>query len=260
VALGEFPNLFLLAGLVLVVATLYASVGHGGASGYLAVMSFFSFSPAAMASTALILNILVAGLAWRTYARAGHFQWGLTWPFLLASVPAAFLGGLLPVTEGLYRLVLAAILAFITLRLWLPNKTLNAGEDHPLLPSSSNMIRTAIPMGAGIGLVSGMIGVGGGIFLSPLLLLLRWGSFKTIAATSALFIVANAAFGLLGRVARHDVVLIPHLWILLGCGVLGCLLGARMGAYHLPLPALRRLLGLVLVIAATKLILTFQGP
>lgn len=258
-ALSEFPDLFLLAGLVFAVATLYASVGHGGASGYLAVMSFFSFSPAAMASTALILNILVAGLAWHTYARAGHFQWGLTWPFLLASVPAAFLGGLLPVAEGIYRLVLAAILAFIAIRLWLPNNPLNTGAETPSpLPNASKMIRTAIPMGAGIGFVSGMIGVGGGIFLSPLLLLLRWGSFKAIAATSALFIVANAAFGLLGRVARHDVVLIPNIWILLVCGMLGCFIGARLGAHHLPILALRRLLGLVLLIATAKLVLTFQ--
>ena len=174
---AEPALLALLLGLIFFVAVAYSSVGHGGASGYLAVLSFFGLAPAAMAPSALCLNLLVAGTSFTSYWRAGHFAFRLLWPFLLTSIPFAFLGGLTPVSPRTYLVLLAVVLIFAAYRLLVvvpPSQE----ESFIRVPS----LAVALPVGAGIGFLSGIIGVGGGIFLSPLLILLKWADAKRTAA------------------------------------------------------------------------------
>ncbi len=240
---------WLLALLVALVAFLYASVGHGGASGYLAVLSFFAFSREEMASTALILNILVAGLAFVFYARAGHFSWKHTWPFLITSIPCAFWGGLMHVDARMYYLLLALALLVAAFRmLGQSGALLDRGDERPL------RLAWALPVGAVVGLVSGIVGVGGGIFLSPLMLLCRWADVKRTSATAALLIVVNAAAGLLGRFSRGGLEVSDILPLLLA-GFAGGILGAYFGANRFSSPVLRFMLAMVLMVAAFKLVI-----
>lgn len=239
--------------LMLIVAFLYASVGHGGASGYLAVLSFFGFSHPEMASTALMLNILVAGLSFYAYFKGGHFSWRLTWPFIITSIPMAYVGGLVKLSPHAYSLLLAFTLLFAAFRLAMAPKTRNADHEVLTMPTQVPLI-VSLPVGAAIGLLSGMVGVGGGIFLSPLILLMGWADVKPTSATSALFIVVNAMAGLLGRFSRHGLVVGNLLPLLLVCA-LGGWLGAYLGANRFSSLALRRLLSVVLLIAAIKLLL-----
>jgi len=240
--------LALLLALIFFVAVAYSSVGHGGASGYLAVVSFFGVAPAAMAPSALLLNLLVAGLAFLSYWRAGHFVPRLLWPFLITSIPCAFLGGLLGVSPRIYLLLLGAALIFAALRLVaaVPAKS----EESLLRPPP---LGAALPTGAGIGLLSGMVGVGGGIFLSPLMILLRWADAKRTAAASAAFIWINSAAGLYGHLARERVDWSGLVW-LVGAAFAGGLAGSWLGARRLPGLWLRRILALVLLTAAVKLL------
>lgn len=248
----DSPALFSLTALVFCVAMLYASVGHGGASGYLAVLSFFAVPKEEMATTALVLNVLVAGIAWGSYARAGHFSWKLTWPFLAASVPMAFLGGLLPISDMSYFLLLAGVLVWAAWRLWgTPAK--DAEADNICQPPH---LQVTLPVAGGVGFLSGMVGVGGGIFLSPLMLLMRWATVKQTAATSACFIVVNSLAGLGGRALREGLAL-GNLWPLLIAGGIGSILGSFYGAHRMSGVALRRLLAVVLLIAAFKMVLKY---
>lgn len=248
--------------LIFIVAFLYASVGHGGASGYLAVLSFFGFSRSEMASTALILNVLVAGLSFYAYAKSGHFSWRLTWPFILVSIPAAFLGGMLKLSPHSYAMLLAFTLLFAAFRLaWTPNAPKKKSDgsldlDQQLPETRPVSLKTSLPVGGGIGLLSGMVGVGGGIFLSPVMLLMRWANVKQTSATAALFIVVNALSGLLGRYVSHRIV-VGNMLPLLLAAALGGWLGAYLGATRFSSQSLRRLLAFVLLIAAFKLIVVF---
>ena len=240
----------LLLALVFLVAVAYSSVGHGGASGYLAMLSFFGLAPAVMAPSALCLNLLVAGLSFLYYQRAGHFVFRLLWPFLLASIPAAFLGGLTAVSARLYMGLLAAVLLFAASRLLLvvpPKK-----EEYFVKPPR---IWVALPVGAGIGFLSGVIGVGGGIFLSPLLILLKWADAKRTAAASAAFIWINSAAALYGHLSRTSVDWSALAW-LIGAAFLGGLLGSWLGATRFRGLWLCRILGLVLLVATVKLLRT----
>lgn len=256
------PETAWLALLIFIVAFLYASVGHGGASGYLAVLSFFGFSRPEMASTALILNILVAGLSFYAYFRSGHFSARLTFPFIIASIPAAFVGGLLKLPPHAYSVLLALTLLFAAFRLsWTPNapRKLPDGSldlNQPLPETKPVSLKIGLPVGGGIGLLSGMVGVGGGIFLSPVMLLMRWADVKHTSATAALFIVVNAASGLLGRFVSHGIV-IGNLVPLLLAAAAGGWLGAYLGATRFSSITLRRLLAFVLVLAAFKLLVLF---
>ncbi len=252
------PDTALIALLVFVVAFLYASVGHGGASGYLAVLSFFGFSRPEMVSTALILNILVAGLSFYAYFRSRHFSWALTWPFMLASIPAAFVGGLMKIPPHAYSLLLALTLLFAAIRLsWSPGKPTEDTLGQDALSQGRKVPFTAsLPAGAGIGLLSGMVGVGGGIFLSPLMLLMRWADVRKTSATAALFIVVNAISGLLGRFVSHNLV-VGNLLPLLAAAAVGGWLGAYLGATRFSSLTLRRLLAFVLLLAAFKLVVVF---
>jgi len=236
--------LYLLAALFLI-AALYGTVGHGGASGYLAVMALASIAPAVMKPTALTLNLAVSLIGTVLFFRAGHFAWRLFWPFALTSIPFAFLGGRLDVPIHVFKILLA--LAFSALRLLLP------------APKSDNLRPAPLPLvflfGALMGLASGLIGVGGGIFLTPLLLLLRWSHAKTAAAVSAPFIFVNSAAGLAGHSASlHH---LPSAWPLLALVVIvGGFIGARWGSRSARLTQLRPVLAAVLGIAALKLVFT----
>jgi uncharacterized membrane protein YfcA len=234
--------------LIFLVAVVYASVGHGGASGYLAIAAVLGFEPAQMASSALLLNVLVAGLAVLAFRGAGHLSWPLTWPFLVTSIPAAAVGGWLPIARHAYHGVLAVALTLAAARLWL-GPARNARVTRA--PSGT----VALPVGAGLGLLSGIVGVGGGVFLSPLLLLCRWADAKRTAATSAVFILCNSLAGLAGRMTagRFEVGAMLPL-VVAACA--GGLIGSRVGANHLPNPWLCRVLGVVLAIAALKLMVT----
>lgn len=231
------------------IALVYASVGHGGASGYLAALSLMGLHPDEMAATALTLNLVIAGVALVSFSRAGHLVGRLTWPFLITSVPAAFVGGAVPLPVRLYAVLLAVALGIAAYRLVieLPGHT----EAEVAMPR----VAVAMPAGAGIGWLSGAIGVGGGIFLSPLLLLLRWATPQQAAAASSVFILLNSAAGLGGRAARSGLDYAASLPLLVAA-LLGGLLGARLGANHFSGKTLRRLLAVVLLVAAVKLLVT----
>lgn len=244
----DSAGLALLALAIFAVALLYSSVGHGGASGYLAVMVLFGLAPTALKPTALLLNILVAGIAVTAFARAGHFRWRLFWPFAAASIPASFVGGAMTLSPDFYRPLLGGILLFSAVRLLMRQK-IGAGQASRDVP-----VTAAILIGALLGLLSGLTGVGGGIFLSPLLLFFGWAGVRETAATSALFIVANSAAGLLGHLGSLQAVP-PFAPLLAAVAVIGGLSGAALGSRRLPSIVILRLLALVLTIAGVKLIL-----
>lgn len=233
--------------LIFLVALAYSSVGHGGASGYLAVLALFGFAPKDMASSALALNLLVAGTSFFAYWRSGHFSLKLFWPFALASIPMAALGGLLDIPPQIYAGLLMVSLIFAASRLALAR--LKKGEIEVSRPPS---LRLALPIGAGIGLLSGVVGIGGGIFLSPLLILMKWSDAKQTAAVSAAFIWVNSAAGLYGHMARKSLNG-PELWTLVLVAFLGGLIGSQWGSRQFSHLTLRRILAGVLTIAAVKM-------
>lgn len=239
-----------ISALFLVIAFLYSSVGHGGASGYLAVLSFFVIAPAEMSSTSLLLNIVVAGIAFVTYVRAGHFSFRLTVPFLLASIPLAFVGGLLKVSPGVYMILLAVALIIAAFRLILHIDSAGPREVPGPPPAA-----IALPAGGAIGLLSGIVGIGGGIFLSPLMLLMRWADPKRTSATSACFILVNSFAGI---AARHleGTFSVGRFLPFAATAIIGGFLGSRFGALKFSNLMLRRLLAVVLLIAAVKLLWT----
>jgi uncharacterized membrane protein YfcA len=231
--------------LIFLIATLYASAGFGGASGYLTGMSFFEIPVYVMASTALVLNILVSSIAFTSYTRRGHLRPRLLVPFLVTSVPAAFIGGYIHISEQTYYIVLYSVLTYLAIRMvFFRSPTETVGwSPHPL------PLWVALISGAGIGLLSGMIGIGGGIFLSPLILLAQWGNSKQAAASAGGFIAINSMSGLIGRLANGTLSFGNFgLW-LLPAGLLGALLGSWLGAGKLSSTGVRRTLGVVLSIA-----------
>lgn len=231
-----------------VVAFLYAAVGHGGASGYLALMAFFSFAPDFMRPTALLLNLAVSLIAFIQYYRQGHFDWQLFWPFALASVPAAFLGGMIEVDADVYKKVLGVLLLFSVIRL-LDFRIRNNKENvHPQL-----LISLAI--GAAIGFLSGLIGIGGGIILSPVILLLHWADMKKTAAVSALFIFVNSLAGLAGLWTKGFQLEMQTVWMLL-IAFAGGAIGSYFGAGYFENIKLKWILATVLLIASVKLMMT----
>jgi len=230
---------------VLLVAFLYSSVGHAGASGYIAVMSLFNLAPAAIKPTALLLNILVASIGAWQFWRAGHFSWRLFWPFALLSIPLAFVGGWLNLPAHAFKVTVGLVLWFSAIRF-----LLNPSTDEVLREPSRP---AALSLGAGLGLLSGLTGTGGGIFLTPLLLLMRWAKTRTAAAVSALFILVNSAAGLLGNLASTRQM--PPVALTLAAAVLiGGSAGSYFGSRHFPHTVIKRLLAVVLLIAGAKLI------
>lgn len=249
----------LLSVLIFAVAMLYSTVGHAGASGYLAAMALLGIAPSIMQPTSLALNIVVASIAAVQFARAGHFRWALFWPFAVAAAPAAYLGGLAPVPAGVFRGLVGAALVFsawwMARRAAVEGVSINADGSEPAAPS----VAVSLLIGAAIGFLSGLSGTGGGIFLSPLLLLRGWASVKRTAATSAGFILVNSVAGLAGLLGR-DGSLPPELlrygWAWALAAVAGGVVGSSLGAWRLRTPALCRLLAVVLLIAGVKLLAT----
>jgi uncharacterized membrane protein YfcA len=234
-----------LAALVLLAATLYSSVGHAGASGYLAAMALYGVTPAAMRPTALVLNVLVASIGTVRFASAGHTPWRLLSRLLLGSIPAAFVGGTMMLPERVFEPVLAALLVLAAVRLWFP------GQARVVRARPSAL--GAVGIGAVLGLAAGLTGIGGGIFLSPLLILTGWENPRAAAGASAPFILANSIAGLLGQVSTAQA--IPHqAGVLVVMAVLGGSVGSWLGAKRLDHLALKRVLAVVMLIASTKLL------
>lgn len=230
-------------------ALLYSSVGHAGSSGYLAAMALVGVAPATMKPTALALNILVASIVTIRFHLAGHVRWRALLPFVLGSIPMAFVGGALVLPGAVYKPLVGLILLVAAFQLLRTAAASAATDARPTtIPFTPAMIA-----GAGIGLLSGLTGTGGGIFLTPLILFAGWTSARAAAGISAAFILANSISGLLGNVSSVRA-LPPELPIWLIAVAVGGLIGAELGARRLGTPALRRALALVLVVAGLKLI------
>ncbi|WP_376967747.1 sulfite exporter TauE/SafE family protein (plasmid) [Azospirillum sp. A26] len=246
--LGETVEL---AGLILIIAVLYAAVGQAGASGYLAVMGMVSLDPAMMKPVALALNLLVAAIGTARFARAGLLRWRIFYPFGVLGVPFSFAGGLVHLPGALYYPVVGGCLLLAGLELarstWASNRwPTPAAREHP-------PFWAALAAGAGIGFLSGMTGTGGGIFLAPLILLMGWVDTRRTAAVSAAFNLLNSASALLGAWATLPTLpaALP-LW-LVAAGV-GGTVGAWLGSRHLPVAALRYLLSAILVTSGVKML------
>ncbi|MEZ8001801.1 MAG: sulfite exporter TauE/SafE family protein [Candidatus Poseidoniaceae archaeon] len=242
--------LFAICSGLFLISILYSSVGHGGASGYLALLSLTAYGEmqsAWLKQHVWVLNLVVAGLAFIHYSRAGHHSRSKSLPFLLASIPFAFLGGYLQVDGAIYDTLLSITLLYAAFRLFSVKKELDVTQITD--PEKTQ----AYAFGAGIGFFSGIIGVGGGIFLSPVLLLKQWATPKAAAATAALFIWVNSASGLLGAAASNQLVLetqtlLPFIIAVL----LGGLIGSRYGSNHAKQSTVRNLLVAVLLLASVK--------
>lgn len=230
---------------LMIAAALYSSVGHAGASAYIALMALFGIPSAVMRPTALALNIIVASLASVRFARAGMFRWRTLWPFLLGAAPFAFLGGAIKLPSEYYRPLVGAVLLLSSARLLWP-KPLKASTDWTDPP-----IWVAILCGMGIGLLSGLTGTGGGIFLSPLLLFMAWSAPKPASGVAAVFILCNSASGLLGNAASIGS-LPPALPLFAGAVLIGGLVGTTLGI-RLSAPVILKTLGVVLAVASLKL-------
>jgi uncharacterized membrane protein YfcA len=240
-------TLLLLTAGVFVIALLYSSVGHAGASGYIAVMSLLSLAPAEIKPIALALNILVASIGSFQFWRAGHFSWSLFWPFAVLAVPFAFLGGYLNLPTRVFQVVVGIVL-LVSAAQFLIHPPVEGEPQPPARP-------LAVGVGAGLGLLSGLTGTGGGIFLTPLLIFLRWARTRSASAISALFILLNSLAGLLGNFSATRT--FPKFGIsLLVAAAIGGLIGSHFGSRRLAPAVIKRLLAVVLVIAGLKLIFT----
>lgn len=247
--MNEFMLLAVLA--VVLVAFLYSSVGHAGASGYIAVLTLLGYGVVTVRPTALLLNVLVASIATWQFWHAGHFSWSLFWPFAILSVPMAFLGGYLQLPANLLAVLVGVVLLASAVRFaW-----------RPAAVTSVRPVKrpVALIVGGGIGLLSGLTGTGGGIFLTPILLLSHWAPVRRAAAVSAPFILVNSVAGLGGYVASG--LTIPSVLLPLALAAMaGGTLGSHLGSRRFSPRALQALLSLVLVIAGAKLILgSVQG-
>jgi uncharacterized membrane protein YfcA len=232
---------------IAIVAFLYSSVGHAGASGYIATMTLFGLATTVIRPTALVLNILVATIGSFQFWKAGHFSWKLFWPFALLSVPAAYFGGYLQPSASILRILIGFVLLLSAARLFFRKK--DPEQTNP--PSKP----VAIGVGAGLGFLSGLTGTGGGIFLTPLILFCKWAVIRQAAAVSALFILVNSIGGLVGYfTAKHS---IPTLGIYLAIpAIIGGTIGSYLGSRRLPARGIAIFLAIVLAIAGCKLIFT----
>ncbi len=244
----ENENIYLFLLILPIVSFLYSSVGHGGASGYLALMALFSFAPESMKPTALLLNLFVAGISFYYYYKEGHFNKKLFMAFAISSIPLAFLGGRIEVNATLYKKILAILLIFAVL------KMLNVfGKERQSIKSVN--IWQGLIVGGVIGFFSGLIGIGGGIILTPIILLLHWGKMKEAAAVSALFIWVNSASGLIGQISS-GVVIEKASFVLVVIALIGGVLGGYYGSKKINNKNLQYMLAFVLMIASAKLFFT----
>ncbi|WP_166965176.1 sulfite exporter TauE/SafE family protein [Yeosuana marina] len=244
----QLENIYLFLLILPIISFLYSSVGHGGASGYLALMALFSFAPETMKPTALLLNLFVAGISFYYYFKEGYFNKKLFLSFAITSIPFAFLGGTIEIDASIYKKILAILLVFAIL------KMLN------VFGKESNSIKQVklwqgLIVGGVIGFFSGLIGIGGGIILTPVILLLHWGKMKEAAAVSALFIWVNSASGLIGQLST-GIVIQWESFILVAIALVGGVLGGYVGSKKLNNKKLRYMLAIVLVMACLKLFFT----
>jgi uncharacterized membrane protein YfcA len=238
-----------IAALMAIAAALYSSVGHGGASAYLAIMALFSVAPEVMRPTALALNLVVATFAAGRFALKGQTNWQLLAAFAVTAVPSAFLGGMLQLPAEIYRPLVGVTLLAASARLFWQPERLAARPVH------SPSLAVTLPTGAALGLLAGLTGTGGGIFLSPLIILFGWEGARKTSGIAAAFIVLNSAAGLLGNLASVEH-LPAELPILVAAVFAGALLGTWLGVTRLPRHRLLQGLAVVLVIAALKLLFT----
>ncbi len=232
--------------LIFIAAVLYSSVGHGGASGYLAVMALFGLAPTIMKPAGLVLNILVAGIATVRFYRAGCFSWAVFLPITLASIPFSFIGGALLLPGSIYKPIAGMILLFAAYRLF-------QRKEKTEKPIKVMPLSLAVISGVGIGFLSGLIGVGGGIFLSPLLVFMSWADTRKTSGISAAFILINSISGLLGHLS--SVKLLPSFILYFAiAAILGGLIGSKIGIQKANNVTVRRMLAVVLVIAGVKLL------
>ena len=230
---------------IFAVAMLYSSVGHGGASGYLAVMALLSVATEITRPTALILNVFVASIAAFQFYRSGHFSWRLLLPFAATSIPFAFIGGMITLPTTVYKMILGVVLILAAARLaW----KFTADTDIKSPP-----IWLSLVIGAVIGLLSGLVGVGGGIFLTPILLLMGWSETKLAAGVSAMFILVNSISGIAGNYAQVSK-LPAGVWLWFAAAVAGGIIGSTLGSKRFNSLTLRRVLAAVLMFAGIKLI------
>jgi len=241
------PEQIFLIAAIFVVALLYSSIGHGGASGYLAIMALWGLHPEALKPTALLLNIVVAGVGSYLYLSARQFSWSIFWPFALTSIPASFLGGFFFLPPELYRPILGLVLFFSAWRLILRKDCADTRSTPP-----RRLI--AMPIGAVLGFASGLIGVGGGIFLSPLMILFGWARVREVSGIASLFILCNSVSGLAGHLSSLQ--FIPEFAPLLAVSaLLGGTVGALCGSRYLPVRTILKAMALVLIMAGGKMFL-----
>jgi uncharacterized protein len=239
----------LLAAGMLVAAFGYAAVGHGGASAYIAAMALAGIAPVEMRPTALLLNIVVSSLGTWKFYRAGHFRWRLLWPFAVVSIPMAYLGGAITLPGQAYKVLVGVVLLYAALQLWRSGK---AGEE--MREVQEPPLGWAMLIGAAMGLLAGLTGVGGGIFLSPLLLMLGWAGTKQTSAVAAPFILVNSLAGLAAVFMAKGTTLPTYVWILVPAVLAGGWLGAEYGSRRFANPIVRRVLAVVLALAGAKMV------
>ena len=243
------PSFFVLLLLLGVVATLYASVGHGGGSSYLALFVLFNLAPAVIRPSALTLNIIVSGIAAAQYYRAGQWHPRLLLPFLMGSIPAAFWGGSLHLNPTLYKQCLGVFLLLAALRLFLFLPNTAGSTKPPALP-------WALAVGVLLGFMSGILGIGGGIILSPLIILAAWGTPKAAASSAAFFILFNSISGLAAQFWKAGAApaLDPHILPMAGVVLVGAVAGSYWGSKVVSVSVLNRVLGVVTLVAGLKLL------
>src|SRR4051812_34636189 len=234
---------------MLVAAFAYASVGHGGASAYIAAMALAGIAPASMRPIALSLNLLVSAIATYKFWRAGYFRWRLFWPFAVVSIPLAFVGGAITLPGHAYKMLVGLVLVYAAVQLWISAR---AGDE--MRPVRKPPLAAAMAVGATLGLLSGLTGVGGGIFLSPVLLMLGWAGTKQTSATSAPFILVNSIAGLAAGFTMKSASLPAHIWILGVAVLIGGWFGAEYGSRRFANPIVRRVLAIVLALAGAKMV------
>ncbi len=242
-------TILIIAVLIGFAACLYTMVGHGGASAYLAIMALLAVAPEVMRPTALALNLVAAGIATMRYVHAGQINWRLLAMFVIAAAPAAYIGGGIPISPTLYRPLVGIVLLLAAVKLFWSPAQLVMREARP------PRVWLALPVGAALGLLAGLTGTGGGIFLSPLVILLGWEDTRKTSGIAAAFILINSAAGLAGNYTSVGS-LPDELPIYAGMAAAGAIAGSWLGARRLDKTRLLQGLGVVLAIAGVKLVLT----